>query len=417
MVHTFTLSCGMPLVVEVIPGVRSASVHWLVPAGAATDPADRQGLSAIIAELLLRGAGALDSRAQADAFDALGASRDADVGAVFQRVSATMIGDRLPGVLPLLIDMVVRPRFDEHAIEPSRELCQQSLASLADHPEERAAHILRARHLPDPLGRSGLGTKDGLAAVTRDDILTHWSDRARPAGSIMAVAGAVDPAAVVTQLNSLLSGWRGDAPPLVIGDAPATKGTYRHEREQSNQVHIYLAHDAPREADPAAPLERVLAGVLSGGPSARLFTEVRERRGLCYSVSAAYSADKHFGRLVGYVGTTPDKAQQSLDVMVGELRKVTGGGPPGARVTRDEFDRAVVGVKSALVFSGESTAARAGALASDLYRLGRARSLEEIASGIDAVTLDGLNAYAEARSPGPMTAVTLGPAELLMPAW
>jgi predicted Zn-dependent peptidase len=415
MLHSFTLACGMPLIIEQIPGVRSVGLHWLVPAGAATDPAERQGLAPILAEMLMRGAGDLDSRAQADAMDALGLVRDVDVGTSFLRLSATLIGDKIEQALPLLTDMVLRPRLDASALEPSRELCVQSLEGLSDHPEERAALTLRARHLPDPLGRSGLGTAEGLAAVTLADVRDHWRKQARPRGSILAIAGAVDPPAIRALLDRLLAGWTGESPTLTWAGGTPHRGTHHHEQDQSNQVHIYAAHDAPAEAHPDSALERVLLGVLSGGPSARLFTEVRERRGLCYSVSASFAPDKHFGRVVAYVGTTPEKAQQSLEVLCAELKRATALGE--AEVTREEFDRAVVGVKSALVFSGESTSARAAALASDQHRLGRPRSLADIARAIDAVTFDGLRAYARRRQPGPLTSVALGPAPLARPAW
>lgn len=410
MVQTLVLDCGMPLVVEVIPGVRSAALHWLIPAGSGTDAPAREGLAPMLAELLLRGAGDLDSRAQADAFDHLGVARDVDVGTTYLRLSASMIGAKAPAALPLIVDMVRRPRLEESAIEPSRELCLQSLSALADHPEERAGLLLRERQLPAPLNRSGLGTREGLSAITRADVVSHWGERARPVGSILAVAGAVDPAALARQLNELLKGWSGAAAPLRPSTHLPARGTHHHEMDPSNQVHIFVGHDAPAERDPDAALERVLAGVLSGGPSARLFTECRERRSLCYSVSASYAADKEFGRVVAYIGTTPDKAQQALDVLRSELQRVTPG--CGGEITEGEHQRAVVGVKSSLIFSGESTSARAAALASDMHRLGRPRPLTEIAASIDAVTLERLREYAQRRKIGAMTSVSLGPVAL-----
>ena len=113
--------------------------------------------------------------------------------------------------------------------------------------------------------------------------------------------------------------------------------------------------------------------------------------------------------MTAYVGTTPERAQESLDVLFAELERIQS---PAGKVEKDEFDRARIGMKSRLVFSGESTAARAGALAGDWHRLGRARSLDEMAAQIDAVTLDQVNDYLSKRSMGRMTVQTLGPAEL-----
>ncbi|HZW07041.1 MAG TPA: insulinase family protein, partial [Phycisphaerales bacterium] len=221
-------------------------------------------------------------------------------------------------------------------------------------------------------------------------------------------AGDVQLGPVAAQLNALLKGWRGRAPAISLG-VPEARGTYHHEADESNQTHIYLAHDAPPETSPDAAFERMHNAVLSGGTSARLFTEVREKRGLCYSVSASYASDRLFGRVVGYVGTTPDKAQQSLDVMLEQLRKACG---PDAAIAADELDRAKIGHKARLVSSGESTGARAAALANDWHKLGRSRSLDELAGESERVTLPALNEYARRRSLGPVTIVTVGPSPL-----
>jgi predicted Zn-dependent peptidase len=171
-------------------------------------------------------------------------------------------------------------------------------------------------------------------------------------------------------------------------------------------------HDAPTESHPDSLLEKIVMTVLSGGMAGRLFTEVREKRALCYSVNASYSGDKDHGTVSAYVGTSPDRAQESLNVLYEELMKLR---TPEGAVTPDEFSRAVVQMKSSLVFSGESTAARAVSLAYDYRRLGHARSLEELAVAIDAVTLDQLNDYVRRRAMGRLTIQTLGPAPLTPP--
>lgn len=411
-ISTTVLDCGMPLLMERMEGVRSASLCWLLPAGAGTDPEDRQGLSTMWAELLHRGAGSLDSRAQADALDRLGLVRDTEVRAQYLRITATMIGDRMEAALPLLADMVLRPRFEDDAIEPTRELALAAIAGLKDNPSERAHILLAALHNELPINRSGLGTPEGLGAITREDLVRGWSRQARPGRSILAVAGDIDPAAITRRLNALLNEWTGSAPELTLRPSP-TRGAFRHVDDPSNQVQVYLAHQAPAECDPDAKLEQVIAAVLSGGSSSRLFTEVREKRSLCYAVSASYAADKLFGRCVAYVGTTPERAQESLDVLCEQLDRLTASGRD--RIAQDEFDRAMVGYRTRLVFAGESTAARAAALANDQHRLGRGRSLAELRAEVERITLDQVNAYAARRTLGPATIVTLGPTEVKPP--
>lgn len=404
---TITLDCGMPLIVESMPNVRSAALSWLLPAGSATEPAHLEGLSAMWSELLLRGAGNLNSRQHADAVDRLGASRGASNGTFTMGVSSSMLGDRLLEVLPLIVDLVRAPRMDEDAIEPSRDLCLQALASLKDDPQERAMLAARSRHYPSPLNRSGHGTEEGLNATTRDDLLREWHARATPARSIFAAAGAIDPHALASSLNRLLKGWSGTtAEPKATTTAP--RG-YAHEEDATNQVQVVLVHDAPADPHPDSILEKIAVQVLSGGMAGRLFSEVREKRGLCYSVSAGYRGEREFGTVTAYVGTTPERADESLKVLRAELERINS---KQGEITQDEFHRAVVGMKSGLIFSGESTGARAGALAADQRRLGRPRTLEEIAKQIDAVSLDQLNAYLARRKLGTMTIQTLGPKPL-----
>jgi predicted Zn-dependent peptidase len=404
---SITLDCGMPLIVECMPNVRSAAISWLIPAGSATEPAHLEGLSAMWAELLLRGAGNLNSRQHADAVDRLGASRHASPGTFTMGVSSTMLGDRVLEVLPLIVDVVRHPRMDEDAIEPSRDLCLQSLASLQDDPQERAMLAARARHYPSPLNRSGLGTEEGLRAMTRDDLLREWHARAKPGRSIFAAAGAIDASALANALNRLLQGWSGTtAEPESSGVAP--RG-YGHEDDATNQVQIVLVQDAPADPHPDSILEKIVVQVLSGGMAGRLFSEVREKRGLCYAVSAGYRGERDFGTVTSYVGTTPERADEALRVLRDELDRINS---PEGRITQDEFSRAVVGMKSALIFSGESTAARASAIAADQRRLGRPRTLHEVAQQIDDVTLDRLNAYLARRMLGNVTIQTLGPKAL-----
>ncbi len=161
-------------------------------------------------------------------------------------------------------------------------------------------------------------------------------------------------------------------------------------------------------------LERLAIAVLSGSSSGRLFTEVRQKRSLSYSVGAAYRPGRDDGLVSLYAGTTPDRAQETLDVCAAEIERLYGG--DGGSVSREEFDRAVVGLKSHLIMQGESTPARAGGLGRDHFALGRARTLDELARAIDAITVDDLNEYTANRRLGPLTLVTVGPSALAPPS-
>lgn len=410
-IRIIELDCGAPLVVERMPGVKSAAISWLLPSGSVFEPVGKLGLGAMWEELLLRGAGDLASRAFADAMDRLGVNRSVSGQTYYTQIGASMIGQRLPEALPMLVDMVRRPRFDEGSIEPARELALQAIESLKDDPRQRAVLGARARHRPDPLNRSGMGTPETLSAITRDDLADEWKRLVRPVGSIIGVAGAVDADAVASQLNKLLAGWEG-ANEVPSFEAVGERG-YAHETDNSNQVQIIICHDGPADRDEDSLAERVVLSVLSGGMSGRLFTEVREKRGLCYAVSAAYAPGREFGGVSAYVGTTPERAQEALDVLHEQLSAING--PGGAKIDQSEFERALVGLRSRIVFSGESTRARAASIAGDMHSLGRPRPLRELSEALDALTLDGVNSYLERREPGEITIQTLGPETLTPP--
>ncbi|MGE3109746.1 MAG: M16 family metallopeptidase [Phycisphaerales bacterium] len=416
--ETRMLDCGMPLIVESIPGVRSIGVAWYVPAGYGSEPESKQGLGAMWNELLMRGCGDLDSRGHADALDSLGITRSVDGGAVFMRFGYTLVGARLTESLPLLVDMVRRPRMDEESIEPVRDLALQAIESLKDDPPQRASLRLRELHSPTPINRSGLGTPETLGRITREDLVGEWGARAVPGGSIMSIAGEVESAGgadgIARSLDVLLKGWTGQAAEVKPG-SPTGRGAYDHIEDKAAQVHIVLAHEAPREVSEDSPLERVVSSVLSGGMSARLFIEVREKRGLCYSVSQSYSAERDWGQCTAYVGTQPDRAQESLNVLIAELRKMDQGWAGVGEITQEEFDIAITGIKSRIIFSGESTSARAHALAGDYYKRGKARSLDEITRVYDALTLERVREYVKRRKMGEVTIVTLGQAGLERP--
>lgn len=413
------LACGMPLVCERMDGVKSVGLTWLLPFGAVHDPVNHLGMSAMCAQLLFRGAGDRDSRAQADALDTLGVGRGADTQTFRLALSATMLGSNLLDALPLLVDAVRRPRFENAAIEAVRDLCVQSIEGLDDDPQTKVMMNLRARHAAPPIDRSGMGTIEGIESVTREALVDAWQTLAAPGGSVLALAGEVDPQQAAGTLNELLDDWRGSTPDPEPEGVPERGDT--HETQDTAQVHIALAHDAPAESDPDSALERIVTSALSGGMSGRLFTEVREKRSLCYSVNASYGADRAFGRVAAYVGTTPERAQEALDVLWNELTRINGpkrgqGLALGGGITQSEFDRAIVGMNSRLVMSGESSSARANALAQDVRKIGRPRSLEERVAEIRAVTLKQVNDYLLRRRLGCCTVATIGPAALKAPA-
>ncbi len=410
-IETHRLPNGLTLLTETMPAAQSAAMTLLVPAGVATQPAEHEGVAPLLADHVGRGAGGLSAREHSDALDTLGVQRDTDAQTRWFSISAVMLGQHLPAALPLLLDMALRPNLEGETFAPCLDLALQALDALEDEPQQRALLELRERHLPEPLGRNPYGRRETLESLTAGDVRAFWEKRFCPGGAggggaVLTVAGAVEVEALREQVGALTASWSGDAPPAVVGEAGPRVYTHRHD--DSTQLHIGVGYDAVPETHADAVLQRVAVAALSGGMSGRLFTEVREKRGLCYSVYASYAGQADRGDVYAYAGTTTPRAQETLDVLVGELQRI------GEGVDQSEFDRAVVGMKSGLVMQGESTQARASALANDFVILGQPRSLAERAAEVDAVTLGALNDFLGRRGPGVMSIVTLG-AEPLVP--
>ena len=406
-IYTHTFENGLKLVAEPMVGVRSLAMSLLTPAGVARQPEAQQGVAPLLAELLGRGANGQSSRDFNEALDTLGVHRSMSAGNRHLRLSATLVGENLHAALPLLLSQALAPNLDENELEPSRDLCLQEIAALEDDPQRRAMIALRQHHFPEPLGRPSDGIAEHIQSLKLEDVKQYWESGVVPGGSILSFAGQFDWDKLRDTVGELTHDWSGSAED-VEPTADGKRG-YTHIDAQTEQVHIGLAYDAPPDTDEQSMLQRAAVSVLSGGMSSRLFTEVREKRGLCYSVYASYAGMRDRGAVLGYAGTTTPRAQETLDVFVGELRRIAEG------VEADELQRSLVGMKAKLVMQGESSGARAGAIAADLYVHGRPRTLAELADRVDSVTLEDVNRFVAENLVKDITAVTIGPERLNFP--
>jgi predicted Zn-dependent peptidase len=263
---------------------------------------------------------------------------------------------------------------------------------------------LRRLHWPMPLGLDRRGTPETLAKVTIKTVREHFRRRFTPHGTIVAVAGNIDWHPLLEQVGRLFGDWSGTPPPpLTLQPAPGGAG---HIDKDTTQTQIALAYPSVPFGAPEYYAASGAVQVLSGGMGARLFTEVREKRGLCYAVGASYQTFKDRAAVLCYAGTTTERAQETLDVTIGELRRLVEG------VSDEEVQRVQAGLKSAVIMQEESTSARAGALASDWYYLGRVRSIEEIQQAIDSLTPAAITEHVRRYPPRDITIVTLGKSPL-----
>ena len=403
--HTF--ANGLTLLAEKMPAMQSAAMTLLLPAGAATDPVDRSGSGTVLSDLVLRGAGERDSRQLTDYLDSLGLQRSSSVGVHHTRFGCAAVAEKVLEGLPTYADIVRRPHLPKEGFVAARDLALQALAGVDDEPRQKLMIKLREWHFPSPYGRNTMGKKEDLEKLTLDLCKTDWQQRYHAKDAILALAGNVDFGQLRAEVEQYFGSWDGQpVPEFQIMPPP---GRFHHENQKSEQTHIGIAYPSVPETDKDYYTVRLAIEVLSGGMSGRLFTEVREKRGLCYSVWAGYSSLKGSGSILGYAGTSNDRAQATLDCFLAELQRLRKG------VTREELERAKTGLKASTIMQGESTSARAGAIAHDYFMRGRIRTLEEIKDAIDAVSLDKVNAYLKEHEPGPYTIVTVGPKELKLP--
>lgn len=404
--HTFPN--GLTLLAERMDHVRSATAYFIVPAGFTHDPAERLGTATVLAEMLVRGAGRRDSKQLALALDNLGADRGESAGPYNMTLSAGTLARNLPAMLAIYADILRRPHLPDDELEAAQSLALEDLIGLEDSPPEMVMLELKARYFPPPLNRNRYGTAEGIEALTPKTLRSHYENRFRANGAIISVAGAVNWPALREQVGELFGDWTGGATPLpsVAQHTPQSA----HIPKDTQQTQIAIAYPSAPFGDPDFYAARGAIGVLSGGMSARLFTEVREKRGLCYSVSASHDTLRDRAAVVCYAGTRSEKAQETLDVTIAELRRMREG------VLQDEVDRVKAALKTALVMQQESTASRAASMASDWFYLSRVRPVDEVQTAVNGLTPAAILAHLERYPVQGLTVVTLGPEPLQVPS-
>lgn len=376
----------------------------MVPSGCRHDPTDQLGLANLTCEMALRGAGDRDSRALVSDLDALGVERGESVGLSHTSFWASTLADNLPAALEIYADIVRRPHLPSEQLEAGRQVCLQELRGVEDEPSQKLMQELRRRHYGDPWGRSAGGTTESVEQFTLEQVADFHAKRSVPQEAILAVAGAFDWDRIVEWVESLFGDWTNpaqeEAPTEVAPEGDC------HLSYDSSQAHIGIAFPSVPYAHDDYFQAWGANGVLSGGMSSRLFTEVREKRGLCYTVYASLQTQKDRAAVFCYAGTTAERAQQTLEVTYQELQRLAEG------VTAEELGRLKARMKSALIMQQESTHARAGVLARDWRHLGRIRSLQEVNDLVEAVTAETINDYLQRNPPSDYTIVTLGPEPL-----
>ena len=402
MLKIHTLSNGLRLVIEEMPHLESAAWQLLIPGGHVQDSDSRCGTALILSELLSRGAGAYDSHGLSDAFDRLGIRHGEHADSDRYSLGASLLAENLEPGFELLSAMVLKPLLPEKEIDSLKSLALQDLKGLMDNPSRRVMEELSARYFPAPWNRSSHGTKEGIESLTHRDLVTAWETNFKPKDAILSVAGKVCEKQVLELTEKYLGAWKGQGAARP-GFGAVSRGGSHFVKDSSSQTQIALLYPSERFLGRHYYAAKVAASVLSGGMFGRLFTEVREKRGLVYSVYARHSCNAEHGEMLLYAGTTPERAEETLSVSLNELRRL-----PGTLET-EELERSRTNLVASLVIGQETSSARAGSNGMELWLSGKGvRSIEEIQTGIESVTANDIEACLAAFPSSSPTLVTLG---------
>lgn len=404
---THRLDNGMTVVVEPMPWQRTAAFALTLGGGVVAEPVDRSGLAGMVCEMVQRGAGSHSSRDLVAVQDNLGIDRNSGVSTTTTSFGGAMPADSLSAAIELYADILRRPHLPGDQLDDARAMMVQELRALQDEPTHRVMRRLRQLHYGDRLGRSSHGDEAGLSAITSADVRDFFTNTYHAGGAILGIAGNVDVPRILDEVEAAFGDWKsGD---VAVPPRPTGAAAQEHiDAPGAAQTHIGFAFKSVPYGHDDYFRMRAGIGILSDGMSSRLFDRVREQRGLCYTVSAGCHSLPHAGGVFGYAGTTPARAQETLDVT---LREIAG---LADDLHDDELARWKVRIESGLIMEQESSASRASSLANDVYQLGRPIPTDQLERMIEQITLGDVRDYWAEHPPVEHRIVTFGPDPLIL---
>jgi predicted Zn-dependent peptidase len=404
VVNFTTLSNGLTVLVETMPAVQSAAFALLVNAGSIYDPPEQNGTATALADWMARGAGGRTSRQLLAELDRMGIQGNESAGIQHMIFRGSCLAANLPAAFRLYGDIILRPHLEEDEFEPVLAGVEHGLLAIEDEPRQKIMIELLRRSYPHPWGQPPEGTLEDLPNLTPDSVRNHHRQCVKPAQAVLGIAGNVTLDSVMPVLNEVFGDWTGSNDQVIAtGESTPFRA---HLNLESTQTQIGVAYPAVAYSDPDYYAAWATVDVLSGGMSSRLFTEIREKRGLCYSVYASLNALKDRGQVLCYAGTTSERAQETLDVLQAELVRLAEG------IGQDELNRCKARAKSSLIMAQESSGSRAASLARNWYHLGRAVTLEEVRAKIEALTVQTVLEYVQKHPAKDFCILTMGPEPL-----
>lgn len=386
-VRRTTLDCGLRVVTEPMPELRSVTIGFWVGTGARDEPDESAGASHFLEHLLFKGTPTRSAIQIAQAVESVGGEMNAFTTKEYTAFYIRILDESLPMAIGILSDVIWSPTLEQHQIDSERQVILEEIRMIEDAPDELAHELFsKALYPGHPLGRQVLGTEPTIESMSRSVIAEYHAAHYRPENVVVSVAGNLQHEAVVDSVMSCLAGKSGGREPRAAVAATTTPVPVSVLTRSTEQTHLVLGMPALSWSDPDRYALEIVNQVLGGGMSSRLFQEVRERRGLAYEVYSHRGAYDDGGYMAIYAGTAPSRAHTVLQVLHDELdRLVDDGG-----VSDEELANAKGHIKGAMALGLEESAARMSRLARGELTTGEIRTVDAVVAEFEAVTPDDI---------------------------
>jgi len=374
-----TLSNGVTVITEPMDHVRTVALGVWIAAGSRYEDTPHNGISHFIEHILFKGTATRSALAIAEAVDAIGGQLNAFTDKEHTCYYLRVLRDHLAEGMAILTDMLLHPAMDAEAVEKERQVLAEEIKMYEDAPDDLVHDVFAETLWPEhPLGRPVSGSLASLGGLTREDLQAYMAERYRPDAVLVTAAGLLDHEQIVDLADQFLGGWAGRAAPAVhVPPRPQRATAYRSK--EIEQVHLCLGVPGLAQAHPDRYVLAVLDSALGSGMSSRLFQEIREERGLAYSISSYQSAYADAGAFVVYAGTSPAATREVVRLILAGLVRARDG------LTVDEVARAKESLKGNLMLALETPGSRMSKLARSEQYFGRQITLDEIIADVDAV--------------------------------
>ena len=396
-----TLPSGLRVVTDAAPHLRTAALGVFVSAGSRHEADDEHGLSHLLEHMAFKGTRRRSAREIAEAIEDAGGDLNAETGVEQTAYFARVLGEEVDLALDVLADILTESRFDAEELGREKNVIIQEIGAVEDTPDDLVFDLFTAAAWPEqPIGRPILGTREGVAAFDRHAIDAYLLRHYRAGASIVAAAGAVDHDHIAARAEALLGafGAASAAPPRPA----AYRGGEILVRKKLEQTHIVVGFEGRAVRAPDHDAAHLFAAATGGGMSSRLFQEVRERRGLAYSIYAFHWAYSDSGLFGFYAGAAAKDAGELMAAALDCLAEAT------ERLDQGEVRRAKAQMKVSTLTALESPSARAQQLARQTFVYGAPLSLEDMLARIDAITVDDVRRAGAAMLASSPTVAAIG---------